>query len=335
MRKLLLLTCLLLLMVQTAAAQDATTEPTTETTSEATLMPTIEASAEATQEALMRFPGPGSYTVRQPYNDMERSYRVYIPESYSDEGEPFPLVLVLHGAGGSAAGTEGFTGFNELAETENFIVVYPDGVGNAWNDGRASSNNEPINDVRFLGDVVQFMQNTLTIDPLRVYATGFSMGGMMAYRLGCDLPNRFAAVGSVASTMPAYLIPNCTDTVPVPVIVFQGTDDAVVPWRGVPGAYLSAAQTIGFWGAHNNCSENFVVEALPNSDPDDYTVVVKQELADCDADVMLYGVYFGGHTWPGHPLDPQLGLGQTTNDIDATALTWEFFKAHTNTFVED
>lgn len=325
MKKLLLFLCLLLL-VQTAAAQDTTAEPTIE--------PTGEASAEATTppDALLSFPGPGSYTVRQPYADIERSYRVYIPESYSDEGDPFPLVFVLHGAGGTGAGTEGFTGFNDLAETENFMVVYPDGVNNGWSDGRASTNNEVINDVRFLGDVVTFLENALTIDPLRVYATGFSMGGMMSYRLACDLPNRFAAVGSVASTMPAYLIPNCTDTVPVPVIVFQGTDDPVVPWTGVSGAYLSAAQTIGFWGAHNHCSEDFVVEALPNTVPDDFTVVVKQELAGCDADVTLYGVYFGGHTWPGHPLDASLQLGQTTRDIDATALIWEFFKAHTNTF---
>jgi poly(3-hydroxybutyrate) depolymerase len=135
--------------------------------------------------------------------------------------------------------------------------------------------------------------------------------------------------------MPAYLIPICTDTVPIPLIVFQGTDDAVIPWTGVPSAYLSAAQTIGYWGNHNHCTGEFVVESMPNTDPADYTVVMRQVLTECEADMTLYGIYFGGHTWPGHPLDPSLQLGQTTNDIDATALTWEFFEAHVNTFEAD
>jgi polyhydroxybutyrate depolymerase len=321
-KRIIAATLLLLLMVGSTAAQDTTPEITAE--------PMIEATAESTLPpgALAEFPGAGSYTVRQPYADLERSYRVYIPVSYSETGDPVPLVIVMHGAGGTGAGTESFTGFNTLADTENFIVVYPDGVNNVWNDGRQGDPRVgTVNDVQFLSDVVAFMGESLHIDATRVYATGYSMGGMMAYRLGCERSNRFAAVASVASTMPEYLINRCDGSAPIPLLVFAGTDDPVIPWAGIKGAYLSAAQTIGFWGYHNQCSGEFAVEGLPDAEPTDHTLAMRQALQGCAADMTLYGIYWGGHTWPGHPINVN-GLGQTSYDIDATAVIWEFFKAH-------
>jgi polyhydroxybutyrate depolymerase len=355
-KKILLFALLTLLLVSSAAAQDATTEPTAEvtaeptaqvtaditpeatvseptaeSTTEANVEPTAEATAESTLPpgAFADFPGPGSYTVRQPYADIERSYRVYIPERYSDEGDPVPLLIVMHGAGGDGASAEAMTGFNTLAEAENFIAVYPNGVNNAWNDGRQGDPRiSNIDDVRFLSDVVEFMGRSLNIDPQRVYATGYSMGGMMAFRLGCERPDLFAAVGSVASTMPYYLLDRCDGTAPIPVIVFHGTDDRVVPWTGISNAYLSAGQTIGYWGDHNACTGDFPIENMPDADPTDHTQVLRQALTECAADMVLYGVFWGGHTWPGHPINPALQLGQTSLDVDASAVIWEFFEAH-------
>lgn len=334
LKKVLLTLCFVFLFVGSVAAQDATPEATSESVAtvitEATLEPTAEATPEATLPAggLAEFPGAGSYTVRQQYADIERSYRVYIPASYSSAGDPLPLVIVMHGAGGSGAGTESYTGFNALADSENFVVVYPDGVNNVWNDGRSGDARiGNVDDVQFLRDAVSFMSRSLSIDARRVYATGYSMGGMMAYRLGCEAPDVFAAVASVASTMPAYLIDRCDGSAPIPVLVFHGTDDPVIPWSGISDAYLSAALTIGFWGYHNQCRGDFAVEGLPDSDPTDHTLVMRQVMTECAADMTLYGIYWGGHTWPGHPINVQ-GLGQTTHDIDATALIWAFFRDH-------
>lgn len=323
----------LLLIAVPAVAQDSTPEttdqPITEITPEITPESTAEATAEATLEpgAMRTFPGPGSYTVRQPYASGQRSYRVYIPVGYSDD-EPVALVIVMHGAGGDGQGTESFTGFDVLADDENFVVVYPNGVRGAWNDGRAPDSDNNDDDVRFLGDMVTFMKEQLNIDAGRVYATGYSMGGMMSYRLGCELSDVFAAVGSVASTMPYYLLEACSSAPPIPVVVIQGTDDPIVPWMGINGAYLSAAQTIGYWGNHNKCTPQFELETLPDAVPDDYTRVVRQALPGCAADFVLYSVYFGGHTWPSHPIQASIQLGATSQDIDATQILWDFFKAH-------
>lgn len=328
---------LALVMAGSVAAQENTPEPTVEGTPEMSAEATPEATAESTLPpgATTTFPGAGTYTVHQQYGEFERSFRVYLPTGYDASDDPVALVIVMHGAGDSGAGAESFTGFNALADQEKFIVVYPDGVNNVWNDGRIGDPRiSAVDDVRFLEGVIRFMEQRLNIDLSRVYAAGYSMGGMMSYRLGCELPYRFAAVASVASTMPVYLIDRCTGTAPIPVLVFQGTEDPVVPWVGIPSGYLSAAQTIGFWGVHNGCTIDFAIEPLPDAVPEDYTLVMRQQLTTCVADVALYGIYFGGHTWPGHPFNASVQLGQTTRDIDATALIWEFFSSHVNSASE-
>ena len=167
LRRVLFTGCLLaaLLGAMPLAAQENTPEPTGEPTAEMTVEATSEATPEATAESTLPpgmyidFPGPGSYTVRQTDQTPERTYRVYIPESYTDEGDPLPMVIVMHGAGGNGAGTELFTGFNDLAEQENFVVVYPNGINNVWNDGRVGDSRvSGVDDVRFLDSVVQFME---------------------------------------------------------------------------------------------------------------------------------------------------------------------------------
>ena len=323
MKKIVLLISLLavLLIVLPTAAQDSTPEATIEATTEA---PTPERTLEPGQ--MLTFPGPGSYTVHMPYDDGDRTYHVYIPVGYHADSDPLPLVIVLHGAGGTGDDMANLTGFNSLADGDNFVVVYPNGVDGAWNDGRSPGAVTNHDDVQFLSDIVTFMKGQLNIDARRVYATGYSRGGMMSYRLGCERGDIFAAVGSVASTMPYYLITTCDAAPPVPLIVIQGTDDPIVPWMGISGAYLSAAQTLGYWGLHNQCTARFELEVLPDIVPSDYTRVVRQALPGCSADFVLYGVYLGGHTWSAHSASGTQ-LGATTQDIDATAVIWDFFKS--------
>lgn len=315
-----------------AQAQDSTDEPPTEATSEAGDEAVLEGPAEATEAASSAFPDTGRYAVNDVFGGEQRSYVIYIPDSYAEDGadEAYPLVFVLHGAGGSGQGMENFTGFNDLADQEHFIAVYPDGLGRVWNDGRQGDPRvAPVDDIGFMEYLIDFLSRNLNIDTNRVYSTGYSMGGMMSYRLGCE-SDRFAAVASVASTHPEYLLESCFAAPPIPVMVVVGTDDRVVPWVGVSGGYISAFNTLRFWSEHNECQTASDMEFLPDLDPEDGTLVVHQTSTDCtdDADVELYGVYGGGHNWPGHPLNVEVDLGLASMDFDATAAIWEFFAAH-------
>lgn len=321
---------IVLLTLGNGPRQEQTPEatPAGETTAEAT----AEATADSLTGGLPDFPGTGSFTVRQRTGGFERSYRVYIPESYKAEGEPTALLIVLHGAGGSGASIESVSRFNDLADRQGFVVAYPDGLNNVWNDGRIGDERIPdVDDVAFIGKVIDFVTGKLNIDAARVYATGYSMGGMLAFRAGCVLGDRIAAVASVASTLPEYLLPECADAGTLPVLIIHGTDDPVIPWMGVPArgrGYLSADNSAYFWQRHNECATALPWEVQPDTQTDDGTMVVVERYTDCtgEAEVVIYGVYHGGHTWPGSPFDPSLQLGPTSLDIDATAVIWEFLK---------
>jgi polyhydroxybutyrate depolymerase len=156
------------------------------------------------------------------------------------------------------------------------------------------------------------------------------MGGMLSYRMACDLPTMMAAAASVASTFPEYLAGNCVKTQPVPLLVIQGTDDPVVPWAGVQGGYFSAAQTLKYWALHNGCQTNQGITVLDDTAPDDGARIIVEGYTDCQnsADVQIDGVFHGGHTWPGHVIQVPFDLGTTSMDIDATQVIWDFFQKH-------
>ncbi|MEO8608209.1 MAG: PHB depolymerase family esterase [Chloroflexota bacterium] len=328
------LLCLsLLLLAGVSYAQDKTPEATAEATLEATAEATPDVTPEATPESTSEpvvIPGPGGYTISGTIGGFERSYHIYVPKSYTAE-KPMPLLFVFHGAGSTGVNMAGISDFNTMAETEGFIAVYPDGINRIWNDGRPPDPAiGPVDDVGFVTVMLQTIEAALSIDVKRIYATGYSAGGMFSYRLGCDLPDQFAAVASVASTFPEYLSNNCKGTPPIPLLVFQGTDDPIIPWIGYQGGYLSASKTLDYWGDHNACLSTNPFAMQDDTHPDDGTRILLASRGDCalHADVRLYGVFLGGHTWPGHPVEAPFDLGLTSTDIDASQVIWDFFATH-------
>lgn len=331
--------CALLIVLAVGAVraqdstQEATAESTAEVTAEATSAPEADSTPEVTPEmtpSAIEFPGPGGYTVSGVVDGFPRLYRIYIPKSYTAD-EPMPVLFVFHGAGGTGASIAAVTDFNTIADAEGFIAVYPDGINHIWNDGRPPDPVlGPVDDIGFVTLMLETIKESLNVDSTRIYATGYSAGGMFSYRLGCDLPDDFAAVASVASTFPEYLAENCQDSPPMPLLVIQGTDDPIVPWIGYRNGYLSALRTLDYWGRHNGCEAIVDLTIQDDTDPDDGTRVMLEGRGDCtsDADVMLYGIYYGGHTWPSHPLEASFDLGRTSMDIDASRVIWDFFAAH-------
>ncbi len=271
--------------------------------------------------------------------EFRRVYRIHLPASY-DGTHPIPLVLVFHGRLQTAEDIAAITRFSELADRAGFIVAYPSGIKDHWNDGRSPF---PIwgarnyDDVGFVRSLIRHLKQELAVDPDRVYATGMSNGAMFVQRLACELSDQLAAIGPVDGTLPDLIAQSCAPSQPVSVIEFHGTRDAYVHWEGgavraLGGRTLSVPDTIAHWQRVAACShDSTIVSHLPHRDADDPTQVWQASTSDCQAGraVVLYAVEGGGHTWPGGPDDHSLPfLGRVTSDVSATEAIWAFFAQH-------
>ncbi len=269
----------------------------------------------------------------------ERSYTLYTPPQ---RAASMPLLIALHGGGGRGSGLIHITygGFNRLAEQDSAVVVYPDGVDQRWNDGRGLSEwraqRERIDDVGFIAALIERLSGELPIDRRRVYVTGISNGGMMAYRLACELGDQIAAIAPVVAALPVQLS-GCLPPHAMPVILINGTDDPLVPYQGGPirsagkklGAVLSADDTIAFWLARNGCGSTPIRASIIDADPNDGLRIRRTIYAGCDqgAEVAFYSVEGGGHSWPGGlQYFPHAVIGATSRDIDACEVIWTFVR---------
>jgi len=232
-------------------------------------------------------------------------------------------------------------GFNILSDKEGFAVVYPDGVEKHWNDGRKKvryrSHREKIDDIGFISALIDHLVKERNIDKRRIYITGISNGAMMSNRLACELAGKIAAIAPVAGNMPYDLLPHCSPSRPVSVLMISGTNDSMIPWEGGEarfkrfefGKVLSVAETIKFWVAHNRCKPTPDITWEPDSNPQDGTRVRKETYGGCreGTEVILYAIEGGGHTWPrGLQYLPERIVGKTSDDIDANKVIWSFFK---------
>lgn len=265
-----------------------------------------------------------------------RSYLVHIPPKY-DRKRPTAVVLAFHGAITNAPVMAMSSGLNGKANEAGFVVVYPNGTGKnnllVWNSGgfHGPRVKELPDDVAFVKAILDDLPKVVKVDPKRIYATGMSNGGMMCYRLAAELSERIAAIASVGGTM---AVEKCDPRRPMPVIHFHGTEDTLVPFKG-PDArtpkfltFLSVEETIRVWAKIDGCPPNPRVVEMPNT-ADDGTTVTKKTYGPGrgGAEVVLFTIQGGGHTWPGRSwLVPW--LGKTTRDISANDLMWEFFERH-------
>lgn len=268
---------------------------------------------------------------------LERSYVLHVPYNIHPE-EPVPLLIVMHGRGGSAHQMQRYTRFDPIADREGFIVVYPQGIGDRWNDGRVFLDAPQVDDTRFMSLLIDHLLETYNIDPKRIYATGISNGGMMSYRLACELSDRIAGIASVTANMPVDLEPVCKPTDPLKVLVINGTSDPLIPYDGgvirsryfgpPRGVVRSTSETMDFWMLHNQCAANPVITLEPDVNIWDRSHIEAISYVGCDAPVRLLRVVGGGHTWPGTSQSQLTALiGRVNYDIHASIVIWEFFSA--------
>jgi polyhydroxybutyrate depolymerase len=256
-----------------------------------------------------------------------RDYVLYVPRSY-DRTKPTPLVISMHGAAMWGAAQEETSQWDRVAEREGFIVVYPSGVkGGGPRIWREDQDVGRVKDVQFIAELIDTLEAAYNIDPARIYANGLSNGGGMSFVLSCSMSDRIAAVGMVGA---AQLLPWswCTDRRPVPMIAFHGTADRQVPYDGgkswaAPRRFPNVRAWTASWALRNHC-------ALRATDSTVATDVTRRAYASCadNADVVLYTIEGGGHTWPGGEPLPEWFVGRTTRSIDASSEMWAFFRKH-------
>ena len=273
---------------------------------------------------------------------LQRTYLVHLPAGY-DKSRLWPLVIVLHGGGGEGKNMDALTGFNAESDREGFVAVYPDAVGRNWNDGRGDpgikSQAIDIDDVSFISTLIDLLEKDLSINNKMLYITGISNGAMMSHRLGSELSTRIAAIAPVAGNIPEKMKPVWSPSYPLSILIINGTDDPLVPWDGGDvtffalkrGRVVSVANTVKFWVAKNGCAAVPVTYQLPDTEGRDGTTTTVESYKGCNgkAEVVLYTVKGGGHTWPGGPQYlNELSIGKTSRDFNATATIWQFFKQH-------
>ena len=261
---------------------------------------------------------------------VRRSYLLHLPSSRRP-GEPLPLLLVFHGGGGTASNIAEHTGLTPAAMPRGYAVVYPDGLNGYWSDGRAAR--AGADDVGFVRVLLDSLRRELPVDSRRIFATGISNGAGMAFRLACDLPGTFAAIAPVAGALPGELESHCAAAAPVSVLMFQGTDDPLMPYDGGDlslrrGRVLPAPTTADLFAQVNGCTEAPVVAAQPDTVTDG-TRVRRSTYSGCrdGRDVVLFTIEGGGHTWPGGPPVGR-SVGRVTRDLDATRVMLDFFDRH-------
>jgi polyhydroxybutyrate depolymerase len=286
--------------------------------------------------------GSGTHDFTLKAAGHEWHYHVHIPPKY-DAAKPMPLVLILHGAGGNGIGYLTRAGWAKKADAAGFIAVAPDGLPmrpgqeanflnnpHLWQSGQlaATSPRGKIDDVTFFKALLDDVGRRVNVDTDRVYATGHSNGGGMTFRLGAELPERFAALAVVAS-LPWIKDP--TPSRPLPTLFIIGTEDPLVPLKGGESTTpwgkrttLPVAEGLAKWAKALGCPE----EPKTVRDKDGVKVVEYGPGKD-DVKLTAYYITGQGHGWPGgQELLPARLIGPRSDKVNAADLIWEFFEHH-------
>jgi len=261
------------------------------------------------------------------FDGQNRSFIVYVPSSY-DATTQVPLLFNFHGGGGTSSGFINYENdMRPIADTANFIAVYPQAAVDPTDGSNSWLHKTPTthNDVNLIEAIIDTLSNDYNIDNDRVYACGYSEGGLFSYELGCRLNNRIASFASVSGSMltESYRLNNgfgsCSPIHPTAVLLIPGTSDGSFHsmYNGFQPYYLSVNEITTYWANHNNTAINPTVTAVPNSNTSDGSTVEKRiwENGDNCVAVQELKVINGDHDWPG---------SSGNMDINASQEIWKF-----------
>ncbi|GAB4001765.1 PHB depolymerase family esterase [Spirosoma daeguense] len=272
------------------------------------------------------------------HNGLLRTSLIHLPPQYDAQKQRLPLVIALHGGGGSGQQFANQSKWNEKADREGFIVVYPDGVQNpgilrlrTWSAGACcgqAASTQRIDDVGFIRQLIDKLSATYQVDEKRVYATGHSNGAMLCYRLACELSEKLTAIAANAGTM--QLQTACKPSRLMPILHIHSEKDQHVPYAGGVGARSLNGQ----WNASVD-STLTVFAQLAQCKPlkpvaksaDKYTVYQWNSCQDNVA-IQYYLTSDGGHSWPGGNKGARRIGDPPSEAFINNDIIWDFFKSH-------
>jgi polyhydroxybutyrate depolymerase len=265
-------------------------------------------SAGPTQSA--ETPAPGDHQLAMDWDGMNRTYELHAPPGYQP-GQKLPLVVAMHHRGGTAATMREMTLLDAKADTEGFLVAYPNGLDNSFNALICCGDND---DIGFIRSIVEHVTLVWGADADRVYATGISNGADMTFRLAVEAPGTFAAIAPVSGGFigpRAQSEPSFKPSKPVSVVSFLGSND-----RSIRVLEVGLASWYGKVGC--TAGDTTWVDAGNT---------VNRTTASCtdQTEVVSYLINGMGHAWPG---GTEEALGDPTTKINAVDVMWEFFELH-------
>jgi polyhydroxybutyrate depolymerase len=265
-----------------------------------------------------RYNAPGDYLDHIPVDGLERLFSVHVPPGYR-AGACLPLVVNIHGRTSNLFEQEAISQINAKADEAGFISVHPQALGQppTWWGPIPNEAGQP--DLHFFQALIPHLQREVGIDPARIYATGLSNGATMANRLGCAMPETFAAIAPVSGGHVAYDL--CETQRPVPVVAFHGLLDPIIPYEGNQIDTPPVRAWMQAWAERNGCDPQPLVE-------EPQPAVTRETWRNCalDAQVVLYSMADAGHTWFGSTFGAT--MGGYTLEISATDVLWDFFEEH-------
>jgi polyhydroxybutyrate depolymerase len=298
----------------------------------------------------------GDHALTLSHDGVERHYFVHVPPSY-DGTQSTAVIINLHGGGGSAETAKAGSLMDASSDADGYIVVYPEalegtGGGRKWNNGpRDDEADQGLgDDVGFIRAMLDVLDEDFAIDAARVFTTGISNGGMMAYRLACELSDSIAAAAPIASQR---MVDSCTPDRPISVVHFHGLEDGLIPYEGGASdlthldgqvgiiCYNLLQNHVALQDDMMSADESISAFLTRNDCPADSTTAAHGEQAQThsygpcenDSEVVVCTMADAGHTWPGGAYEVDgdcllAAVGGISQDINANEMMWEFFQRH-------
>ncbi|MBS1654941.1 MAG: hypothetical protein JSU05_08860 [Bacteroidetes bacterium] len=272
----------------------------------------------------------------------KRNYILHLPPSYNS-GEKYPVIVALHGGGGTAKNTIKFYNLDGLADENNFIIVYPDAINKAWNipgmTSRVKKLDTTVNDIHFISLLLDTLTTHYNADEKRFFFTGISRGAMFSFCLASKLNDRVAAIAPVCGGISQTLAENYRFKKPVPVLMINGTADPLVSYNGGYGKFnknneenedadmLPAEDLVKKIAAEDHCTGTPEIKNIPNINLYDGCTATESIYNCATVKFDFVKIINGGHTWPGgSQYLPKAIIGKVCRDFKAEEMIFDFFK---------